>query len=190
MRTKVLIKHKREVHWEDPEVGAYPDEARLKTILRDDPALFPFDESRRPVVMVDEFPVSIGETYGFVDLVGVSAAGSITIVECKLEKNPDIKRRLVGQLIEYAAGLWGMSFEEFDARWQAVARPGMMTDEAWEQRKRPPLEDDIASTVEGDCPSTGARSESRSRRTSAQAGSPLLSRSTASPRRWSAASST
>jgi hypothetical protein len=150
MRTKVLIKHKHDVHWEDPEVGAYPDEAKLKTILRDDPALFPFDEPRRPVVMVDEFPVSIGNTYGFVDLVGVSAAGSITIVECKLEKNPDIKRRLVGQLIEYAAALWGVSYEGFDALWQAVERPAMMTDEQWEERKRPPLEEDIANALGGD----------------------------------------
>jgi len=150
MRTKVLIKHKNDVHWEDPEVGAYPDEAKLKTILRDDPALFPFDDRRRPVVMVDEFPVSIGDTYGFVDLVGVSAAGSITIVECKLEKNPDIKRRLIGQLIEYAAALWGISFEDFDALWQALVRPGMMNDAEWEKRKRPPLEDDIAAAAAGD----------------------------------------
>jgi hypothetical protein len=150
MRTKVLIKHKADVHWEDPEVRAYPDEEKLKTILRDDPALFPFDDPRRPVVMVDEFPVSIGDTYGLIDLVGVSAAGSITIVECKLEKNPDIKRRLIGQLIEYAAALWGMSFEDFDALWQALVRPGMMNDAEWERRRRPPLEEDIASTVGGD----------------------------------------
>ena len=53
MRTKVLVKHKADIHWDDPEVGAYPDEEKLKFILRDDPDLFPFDLPRRPRIMVE-----------------------------------------------------------------------------------------------------------------------------------------
>jgi hypothetical protein len=147
MKTRVLIKHKHDAHWADPEVGAYPDEEKLKTILRDDPALFPFGELHRPVVMVDEFTVPVGETDGFVDLVGVSASGGITIVECKLATSPDIKRRLVGQLVEYAAGMWRMSYDEFDAEWQALTRPARMTDAQWKDRRRPPLEEDVAHAL-------------------------------------------
>jgi hypothetical protein len=147
MKTTILIKHKNDLHWENPEVHAYPGEAKLQTILRDDPALFPFDDSRRPIVMADEFPVPIGGTTRFIDLVGVSAKGAITIVECKLKESPDVKYRLIGQLIQYAAGLWEMSYNDFDATWQALTQPPMTDVATWEKQKKPPLEEHVAETL-------------------------------------------
>jgi hypothetical protein len=44
----------------------------------------------------------------------VDAQGNILIVETKLARNGEIRRKVIGQVLEYAAYLWGMSFDELD----------------------------------------------------------------------------
>lgn len=65
----------------------------------------------RGSVFVDELEVP---GIGYVDLAGIGPDGEITLVECKLESNPEIHRKITGQIYAYAAGLWKMSYEEFD----------------------------------------------------------------------------
>ncbi|WP_426997987.1 hypothetical protein [Pseudarthrobacter sp. N5] len=43
----------------------------------------------------------------------------MTLVECKLASNPQIRREVVGQMFDYASRLWGMDPEDFNARWRA-----------------------------------------------------------------------
>jgi hypothetical protein len=45
-----------------------------------------------------------------------SADGDIAVIECKLAANQEIKRKVVGQILEYGAYLWGMTYEEVDDR--------------------------------------------------------------------------
>ena len=71
--------------------------------------------------MADEFPVTVGS----VDLVGVSATGSLTVIECKLRANPKIRRNVIGQLFAYGSALWGMSYEAFDERWRQRTGTGL-----------------------------------------------------------------
>jgi hypothetical protein len=40
------------------------------------------------------------------------------VVECKLAANAEIKRKVIGQALEYGAFLWGMTYEELDQRVQ------------------------------------------------------------------------
>ena len=63
-----------------------------------------------------------------VDLVAVGAAGQITVVECKLAANPEIRSSVIGQVFAYAAGLWSLSYDEFDR---------LFTDRAGEAWPRP-----------------------------------------------------
>jgi hypothetical protein len=51
---------------------------------------------------------------GNTDLIGVAANGDILLVETKLAKNPEIRRKVIGQILEYAAFLWGMPYSDFD----------------------------------------------------------------------------
>jgi hypothetical protein len=51
---------------------------------------------------------------GYADVVVVDAGGEITIVECKLTKNPEMRRSVIGQLFEYAAALWKLDIEDFE----------------------------------------------------------------------------
>jgi hypothetical protein len=53
---------------------------------------------------------------GSTDLLGFSADGNIAIIECKLAANAEIKRKVIGQILEYGAYLWGMTYEEVDQR--------------------------------------------------------------------------
>jgi hypothetical protein len=114
LRVSLLARRKGERHWRTPTVTAYTAEGELQAMLRDSPELLPGDDDRRPIVMADEFPVNVGA----VDLVGVSVTGSLTVVECKLRANPEIRRNIVGQLFAYGSALWGMTYEDFDERWR------------------------------------------------------------------------
>lgn len=55
---------------------------------------------------------------GRADVLVVEATGGITIVECKLLKNKEGHGAVVGQALSYAAGLSGLSYEEFKARFE------------------------------------------------------------------------
>jgi hypothetical protein len=51
---------------------------------------------------------------GFVDLVYINEQGFITIGECKLWKNPEARRKVIGQIIDYAKDLSQLSYSEFE----------------------------------------------------------------------------
>jgi hypothetical protein len=94
--------------WRKPEVSAFDDEAALQTLLAESPGLIPGVVSE--CVVATE--VSVPGT-GPADLVIVEVDGTITIVECKLASNPEVRREVVGQILAYAAGLTGISFHAF-----------------------------------------------------------------------------
>ena len=89
----------------------FDNEAQLEALLEKSPDLLP-TEGSTPVLYFKS-QVTLGANA--VDLVGVDAAGNITLVECKLESNREARRMVVAQILEYAAQLWGMEFDEFDA---------------------------------------------------------------------------
>jgi len=71
-------------------------------------------------------------------LLGVSADGAIVVVECKLEANREARRMVVGQILEYAGQLRGMSYEEFEELLREESGRSLVdvvgeyvTDDAW-----------------------------------------------------------
>ena len=104
----LLIRRQGE-DWRAPQVHAYRDEEMLKLMLRESPQLLAM--CPKGSVFVDELTVP---NVGSVDLVGVAPGGEITLIECKLESNPQIRREIIGQIFAYSAGLWKMTYEEFD----------------------------------------------------------------------------
>lgn len=107
--------HKNE-KWQMLQSAAYANENELQKLLAEQPSLISLNEVRENtgllVAAVQEFPLGIGS----VDLVGFTAEGSIVIVECKLASNVEIKRKVIGQVLEYGANLWGMSYQELDEK--------------------------------------------------------------------------
>lgn len=51
---------------------------------------------------------------GSADLVLLDEEGRLCIVEVKKEGNPDT-RRVIAQLLDYAAALWGLTLDEFES---------------------------------------------------------------------------
>ncbi|HEV2785755.1 MAG TPA: hypothetical protein VGV67_05150 [Solirubrobacteraceae bacterium] len=93
--------------------AALPTEAELHDALTQYPALLPSsDLGLGEAVVVGR---ESGLAAGYADLVLVDDRGRLCLVEVKNEGNPDT-RRVVAQLLDYAASLWGVSLDEFDQR--------------------------------------------------------------------------
>jgi hypothetical protein len=121
-RPAVLVRHSGG-EWRAPGVTTYSDEEALELLLEQTPELLPGLDTG-PMAVVRQLYVP--ET-GPVDLLIVGIDGALTIVECKLQSNPDIRRRVVGQVVAYAAGLWRLSFEELDSAFAARAGKTLST---------------------------------------------------------------
>jgi hypothetical protein len=113
---KILLRNDKKDAWKLVESAAYKGEVELQNILAKSPSLISIEDVRvgagQLVVAVREFPLPIG----LLDLVAFSANGDITLIECKLASNPEIKRKVIGQAFEYGAHLWQMRYEELDQK--------------------------------------------------------------------------
>jgi len=98
--------------WHQPSVGTYDNERALQDLLLESPSLLP---GIHEAAVIDEMGLP---NTGSVDLVLVEPSGDITLVECKLVANPEIRRAVIGQIMAYAASLWGFSYDDLDARFQ------------------------------------------------------------------------
>jgi hypothetical protein len=110
---KILLRNSPQTKWQklEPfEFGGEQGEKTLEKLLEESPDLLPTEEDK-PVLFFRS-QVSLGSNA--VDLLGVDADGAIVIVECKLEANREVRRGVVGQILEYAGQLHGMSYEEFE----------------------------------------------------------------------------
>lgn len=56
----------------------------------------------------------MGLQNGSLDVLAVSPQGHIALIETKLDKNPEVKRTVVGQILGYAAYLWNKSYEDVE----------------------------------------------------------------------------
>ncbi len=102
LTSSMLIRRVGGGSWHTPQTTAYTNEAELRDLLAEMPSLLPgIDE--RSAAAGKEMPIS---GTGKADVVIVDASGDITVVECKLAANPEIRRRVVGQLLAYSSAIW------------------------------------------------------------------------------------
>lgn len=113
----MLIRRQGEGAWQEPATTTYMDEAELQRLIVESPTLLPGISSVSAAVATE---VNLGSA-GFVDVLVVEASGDITLVECKLRANPEIRRQVVGQALAYAASVWQMSYEELDEAFARLA---------------------------------------------------------------------
>lgn len=108
-RGRVLIRGPSAPDWHQPETTAYENEAELRDMIARSPSLLPGVDGL--VAVATELAVP---AVGKADVVAVDPSGEITIVECKLAKNAEIRRWVIGQVFSYAAGLWQLEFEDLE----------------------------------------------------------------------------
>ena len=104
-------------------VGGY-DENWLQRLLFETPEVLPIgeiDPAFAPAVpLCRELPTAAGS----IDVAYVSEQGLLSIVECKLWRNPEARRAAVTQILDYAKEISRWSYEELnDAVRRAAKRP-------------------------------------------------------------------
>lgn len=112
----ILVRRSSADTWTEPETSTYTNESHLQELLATDPTRIPgIPEGSKAV---RELPTSAGP----IDICVVSPSGSITVVECKLKKNSEPRRLVIGQVIDYASALKSDGFPSFRQNW--LARDG------------------------------------------------------------------
>lgn len=105
--------------WQRPTSEGYVDEYELQRLLGEQPSLI---KGIGPeAVAVREFSTGVGPA----DLVVVDTDGTITVVECKLARNREIRRTIMGQVLDYAARLAELTPEDFQRRWSERDGPSL-----------------------------------------------------------------
>lgn len=107
-------------HFERIPLSASHNEEWLQARLFENPEMLPFDELRigasRAIPVCRELALSRTSGTVFLDLLSVTNEGRLLLVECKLWRNPQARREVVAQIIEYAALLRRLSYADLTAR--------------------------------------------------------------------------
>ncbi len=85
------------------ESAKFEQEGILQDYLEQYPELLPFHEvedSPPPLITIGR---EVGVPSGSIDLLYIDTSGRLTLIETKLVKNSEIRREVVGQIIEYAS---------------------------------------------------------------------------------------
>lgn len=88
------------------------DELSIQNLIFRNPECLPIsdiDESYNPVIPVCK---ELNTTVGSLDILFVSPNGELTIVETKLWRNPEARRKVVAQILDYAKELSNWTYED------------------------------------------------------------------------------
>lgn len=102
--------------------GVAYNEAWLQELIQAHPALLPVEAIEpglagpQPVCM--ELPVPSG----FIDNLMITPSGGLVVVETKLWRNPEARRAVVGQVLDYAKDLSRFSYEDLERAVQVARR--------------------------------------------------------------------
>ncbi len=95
----------------DAAEHALYDEAWIQTLIKNQPAILPVHQIEAVfeglVSICTELPVASG----FVDNLLITPEGNIALVECKLWRNPQARREVVAQIVDYAKDLSKWTYE-------------------------------------------------------------------------------
>lgn len=104
--------------------GTHYDENWLQQILHSHPAILPVEQIEpgfgHLIPLCRELPLSLGGgQFGYLDNLFVTADGGLFLIEAKLWRNPEARRKVVAQALEYVAAVFRLGYGELE---QAVLR--------------------------------------------------------------------
>ncbi len=123
-------------------------EAKLQDYLEEHPSLIPIediDENAAPLLCIGrEVGVASG---GSIDLLFIGKDGVLTVVETKLAKNPESRRTVVGQIIEYASYIYNWTADDVYEAANAYLKRGLdeITREFGDEDFRAKIEQNLRS---------------------------------------------
>lgn len=92
------------------------DEGWIQELIRANPEILPVAEIEPAFAPLLSVGREVATDVGSIDNLYPSAQGYLTIVETKLWRNPEARREVVGQIIDYAKEISRWSFEELENR--------------------------------------------------------------------------
>lgn len=99
---------------EDP----FLNEASLESLLEQNPELIALDEVEPGALPLFPIGRQVPLAGQALDLLFIDASGRLTAVEAKLRKNPEIRRQVAGQVLEYGAYLAEWTVEDVERQVQ------------------------------------------------------------------------
>lgn len=97
-------------------VGGQINEAWLQKALYRAPESLPLKEIDPHIGQLIPICMELATDAGSADILYVTSTGQIVLVETKLWRNPEARRQVVGQILDYARQLTGWSYEDLDTR--------------------------------------------------------------------------
>ncbi|MDR3463687.1 MAG: hypothetical protein P4L76_15365 [Beijerinckiaceae bacterium] len=96
------------------------DEKWLQRLLFDHPELIPIDTidlgAKEVIAVCREFSIPKEGATIFLDILAVTPHGRLVLVECKLWRNPQARREVIGQILEYASLLRRWNYADLSVR--------------------------------------------------------------------------
>lgn len=93
--------------------GRY-DEGWLQNLIQSHPALLPVSEIEPGLFPVIPICMELPVPSGSIDNLMLTPDGGVVVVETKLWRNPQARREVVGQVLDYAKDLSGFSYEDLE----------------------------------------------------------------------------
>jgi hypothetical protein len=90
------------------------DEQWIQRICFENPSILPVDEIEPSFGGIVSICKELVTDSGPCDLVYLNANGFITIAECKLWRNPEARRKAVGQILDYAKDVTKWDYQKFE----------------------------------------------------------------------------
>lgn len=95
------------------------EEGWLQELIRKYPDMLPVSDIEPDFAPLVSVGREVGTASGQIDNLFLSPQGYLTIVETKLWRNPEARREVVGQIIDYAKDVNHWSFDELESRVRA-----------------------------------------------------------------------
>lgn len=90
------------------------DEAWLQRLIQSNPGLLPVSEIEPGLVPLVPVCMELPVTSGYVDNLMVTPDGGIVVVETKLWRNPEARRTVLSQVLDYAKDLMSCTYEDLE----------------------------------------------------------------------------
>src|SRR6187402_2103650 len=91
-------------------------EAWLRDTLHANPDILPVSDIDPAFTPLCPLCTELSTNAGPIDNVFINATGRLTLVECKLWRNPESRRKVVAQILDYAKELSRWSYSDLQAR--------------------------------------------------------------------------
>jgi hypothetical protein len=97
------------------------DEAWLRDILFSNPEIIPVDDIDSAFAPLVPLCTELRTDAGKIDAVFINERGRLTILECKLWRNPQARREVVAQTLDYVSALNGWSYSDLQRQVSAAS---------------------------------------------------------------------